>query len=83
MLSAASLAQPEDWISMGNMTTAGIREYHFQYLDVSDSILASFRINPLRRGREKVFGNITIPLIGIADDDAGNSTQKAIQIDNF
>ena len=63
--------------------TARIQEYNFQFLDASDEILVSFRIDPLRRRREKVFRNITIPLIGMADDDPGNSTLQAVQIDNF
>ena len=63
--------------------TAGVEGYTFQYLDVADSVLASFTIDPLRTGREKVFRNITLPFIGSLDDGTGNSTLSVTLIDNF
>ena len=64
-------------------STTRIDAYTFQYLDASGSILASFSIDPLRRRREKVFRNITLPLVGRTDDGEGGSSLEVIQIDNF
>ena len=63
--------------------TARVEAYTFQYLDLADSVLASFTIDPLRTGREKVFRNITLPFIGTPDDGTGNSTLSVALIDNF
>lgn len=62
--------------------TSGIDNYTFQYLNNKDSVLASFSIDPLRR-REKVFRNITLPLIGKAVDSYGQSSLRIFQLDNF
>ena len=64
-------------------STGRIDLYTFQYLNASDSVLASFSIDPLLSRREKVFRNISVPLIGSPDSGDGTSTLKIIQLDNF
>ena len=63
--------------------TGRIEEYTFEYINASDSVLADFSIDPLRRRREKVFKNITVPLIGTPDDGEGNSALRTTGFDNF
>ena len=63
--------------------TSRVFDYTFQYHNASDSVLASYSINPRQNRREKVFKNITVPLVGRPDDGEGNSNLRTIDIDNF
>ena len=58
-----------------------VDDYTFQYLNASDSVLASLTIDPLRSRSEKVFRNIILPIIGRTDDGEGNSSLRVIQIE--
>ena len=58
--------------------TKRIDRYAFQYLDGSDSVLASLEVEPLKDRSSKVFKNITLPLIGSPGEGA-----SIIEIDNF
>ena len=57
--------------------------YTFTFKNAGGDALASFDLDPLRRGREVVFKNISLALIGRVDDGEGNSTLRGIQINNF
>ncbi|MCG8319020.1 MAG: hypothetical protein MI921_05930 [Cytophagales bacterium] len=57
--------------------------YTFTFKNAGGDTLASFDLDPLRRGREVAFKNISLALIGRVDNGEGNSTLRVIQINNF
>ena len=63
--------------------TTGVEIYAFTFKNQEGDVVDSFELEPLRRVREAVFKNLSLALIGRADDGEGNSNLRVIQINNF
>lgn len=81
VVSALSYKDFSEYIQFPAKTSDG--SYTFEFQDASGNTLEIFTLDPLRRRREVVFKNLTLALVGLADDGNGGSTLDIIQINNY